>query len=865
MHSAASEQLGIPVGPLRSVPEVNLNEPVEIAMLSDEKSQEASQILQERHIQSRPMARYGRMIQCQEGASTSRLRREPEDEKGALMRFATKYVPIVGAMQTMTWSVFRADLIAGMTVGVMVIPQSMSYASVAGLQLKYGIYAACMPALVYAFFGQSRQLAVGPVAMVSLLVEAGLNGALDEELCPQWYADGGESSGKAQWEVCPDEFASLALLTSAVVGVMQILAMVLKLGFLVSFLGHPVISGFTSAAAIIIGMSQLKDMLGYAVPKSQFIYEMVWNIASKLGETNMMTLSLGVIWLVYLLVNKKVSQKYKKLKMLGPTGPLICCLVGILLLWQVKSLKDEWKVKIVGEVPGGFSPVSVTSWKLRYLPMVLPTALPVCLIGYMESIAIGKNLAAQHGYDIDAGQELLALGLANLVGSMFSCYPVTGSFSRSAVNNATGAKTQLSGLVTGLLMLLVMLFLTPLFYYLPKFVLAAIVISSVIPLVAYGEAVKLFRLKRQDFVLWVVAFVCTLFTGVLAGIAIAVGLSLVIVIYESARPQITILWRIPGTTIYRNVKQESSGAFIPGVFIARIGSSMYFANATFIKDMLLTYVEDLRDVNETEYLVLEMTPVVSIDSTAAHVIEDIVRDFRSRGITIAFAMVGNRVDKTLRKANLKGFIGDNWFFATVHEAVVYCLRHQQAKRQLVDDIDILSDPHAVQLPNPREDMGVNVGNEVGFSNDLHHDVTTIFINLTIDMPMVMSEITYAFREHHISVSRAMVEPLGDTDKAGAKHTYYVRSVHHEGKLLDHEIQVLRKELEQIVRRRVEGVEGAPDLAAPWRRGDPADVADSRIDRLEAANDRMRKQLEGQSAQVQQILALQEAANFKVAV
>mmetsp|Transcript_2527 Transcript_2527/g.7108 ORF Transcript_2527/g.7108 Transcript_2527/m.7108 type:complete len:831 (-) Transcript_2527:236-2728(-) len=808
MHAAAAGQLGsFPTASIRSIPEVNLNEPVEIAVLSAERSEEASRILQERGVQSRPMARYGRMLQCHESLPSAKLRRSPSplDDRHPIFRAAAQLVPILSVIPTLTWSALRADAIAGLTVGVMVIPQSMSYASVAGLELKYGIYAACLPAFVYALFGQSRQLAVGPVAMVSLLVEAGLSGILSEEQCPAWYAEGGgRDLGQHQREVCKDEYASMAILTAAVVGVIQILARVLRLGFLVSFLGHPVTSGFTSGAAIIIGVSQVKYLVGFEVPKSEFIYKVIWGIATKLDQTKPVTLCLGLMWLAYLLLNKKVAQRYKSLKMLGPIGPLVCCLAGILLAWLALPPDPEsaWHVKVVGSVPSGFSPISVLGWRLRYVPTVLPTALSVCLIGYMESIAIGKNLAAQHGYDIDAGQELFALGVANLIGAMFSCYPVAGSFSRSAVNNATGARTQVSGLVTALLMLLTMLFLTPLFYHLPQFVLAAIVISSVIPLVAYGEAAKLYRVKSQDFVLWVVAFIGTLFLGVLMGIAIAVGLSLVIVIYESVRPQIMILWRIPGTTIYRNVKQESSGAFIPGVFIARIGSSMYFANASFIKDMLLAYVDDLSGVEvETEYLVLEMTPVVSIDSTAAHVIQDIVSDFRGRKIQIAFAMVGNRVDKTLSKARLKEFIGENWFFATVHEAVVYCLRHQQAKRRqpISDTADITLD-----LPDPRADRGVLVGNEVGFSNDLRHDTTTIFINLTSDMPMIMSEITAAFRQGHISVSRAMVEPLGDTDRAGAKHTYCVRNVHHEGKLHDWEIQALRKELESIIRKRVEG-------------------------------------------------------------
>eukprot|EP00435_Cladocopium_sp_Y103_P048495 s2024_g14.t1 len=316
---------------------------------------------------------------------------------------------------------------------------------------------------------------------------------------------------------------------------------------------------FTSGAAIIIGLSQLKYMLGIHLNKSQYIYVMFMDCAHKLSHTNWMTLLLGALCLIFLLCAKVASRRYKRLSLLGPLAPLMCCMVGTLLIWLCEPLRDTYQVSYVGKIPNGLFPVSLDAWNFNNFGKVLPTALSCCLIGYMESIAIGKNLAAKHGYELEAGQELLALGLSNVIGSLFSSYPVTGSFSRSAVNNATGAQTQLAGLVTSLVMLCTLKWLTPLFNFLPDFVLAAIVISSVAPLVAYQEAFKLWRIKKYDFFLWVAAFLGTLFLGVLTGIALAVGLSLSIVIYESVRPQITILWRLPGTTIYRNVKQEGCG------------------------------------------------------------------------------------------------------------------------------------------------------------------------------------------------------------------------------------------------------------------------------------------------------------------
>lgn len=716
--------------------------------------------------------------------NTAQVRRPKKGDNSMYARVA-KVMPILTWLPKLNRQTVKADIIAGITVGVMVIPQSMSYGSIAGLPYINGMYSACVPTLVYALFGQSRQLAVGPVAMVSLLVEAGLNGQLGPEC---------DKDGNAQYINCKEEYVALACLTAAVVGFMQIVASILQLGFLVSFLGHPVISGFTSGAAIIIGLSQIKYVLGFDIPKSQYVYDTVINVAIRITDTKGMPLLLGIVWFAYLFTNKKIAAKYPRLKMMGPLGPLISCLLGTLLLYFAPSLREDMHVSYVGSIPSGIFPVSVSAWQIDKIPLVIGTAISSCLIGYMESIAIGKNLAAKHGYEIEAGQEMFALGIANLVGAAFSCYPVTGSFSRSAVNNGTGALSQLSGVVTAFVMLATLMFLTPLFFYLPKFVLAAIVMNSVMPLVAFGEAKHLFFVKKNDFVLWVTAFLGTLFLGVLMGIMVAVGLSLTIVIYESVRPQITILWRIPGTTIYRSMKQESSGSFIPHVFICRIGSSLYFANASFVKDMLMAYVDDLEDVNKTQYLVIEMTPVVSVDSTACHVIKDIVNDFRTRGLQVAFAMVGNRVEKTLRKAGLKSFIGDQWFFPTVEEAVLYCIKHQHAKKMLSMQGTIQdTDGDAIDIST----ISVHPGNEIGFSNDLHATCSMVFINLVKDVPMIMSDLTAVFKRNHITIIRAQIDPL---EEAGAKHIYFIKSIKNGSKLTELETQRVREDLEVVLRK-----------------------------------------------------------------
>lgn len=785
------------------------NSTAEIGSLDPDTMELCKEILQERQKANRLLSSYQRTCNSAGGlGNESKLPRRPEDERSPLVKMAYNYLPVLTWGRVLTCRSVSNDLIAGLTVGVMVIPQSMSYAAIAGLEYIYGMYSAFVPTIVYAMFGQSRQLAVGPVAMVSLLVQSGLEGTLTKEECPAFFQQDGvdEADLVSQADLCPQEYASVAFLCAALVGLFQLVGSALNFGALVNLLGHPVTSGFTSGAAIIIGLSQAKYFLGYDVPKSEFAYKMVYNLAIKIGDTNVMTLVLGLIWFFYLFFNKMFARKFPKFSVLGALGPLISCAAGILLIWGVEALREDFHVKYIGEIPGGLPAISIQKWNLSKVGAILPTALTATLIGFMESIAIGKNLATKHKYNLEAGQEMFALGMANFLGACFSCYPVTGSFSRSAVANATGASSQLAGFVTGVVMLCTLLFLTPLFYYLPKFVLAAVVINSIIPLIAVEEAFKLYSMKKLDFLLWVVAFLGTLFLGVLWGIAVAVLLSLLIVIFESVRPQITVLWRIPGTSIYRSMKQESSGAFIPNMLIIRIGSSMYFANASYVKDTLIQYVADLSEVNPVEYIILEMTAVVSIDSTAVHIIEDTYHDFRQRGMQLAFAMVGNRVDKTMKKARMKQHIGEDWFFPTVNDAVMHCLRHQHMNKR--KDLPNLEGDRSLSDLD-LADIEVLQGTEVGVSNDHDKDCTVIFISLSKDIPMIMSEITALFKKSSVTIKKAEVELLPED---GAKHTYYVQSARTSRQLVEYEIERIREELTRVL----EGMSGGPPSADPTR-------------------------------------------------
>jgi len=645
----------------------------------------------------------------------------------AAKRLLFESVPALTWLPKMTRDTLKSDVIAGCTVGVMLIPQSMSYASIAGLEYKYGLYTSVVPLITYALLGTSRQLGVGPVALVSLLVEVGLKGALTEEECPEYYAQKNDTSlaSEADWqlqsELCPDEYAQLAFLTSFLMGLFQIGAGFLRLGFLVSFLAHPVISGFTSAAAIIIGLSQLQYFMGFKIPKSQYIYEVLIHLFDRIHKTQWEHLLLGLSWWFMLWASRKLAIKYKRrLGWLKPSAPLITCILAVVVGGNSEIFNgcgfercfDDANVSYipyVGEIPPGLPKGSLHLLDLSRLGDILSAAISCAVIGYMESIAIAKSLAAKHKYEVDAGQELTALGVANLFGSFTSAYPVTGSFSRSAVNNQVGAQTQFSGLLTGLLLLATLLVLTPVFAWLPKYALAAIVISSVTNLVDYNEALHLWKVKKQDCLLWAVAFLGTLFLGVQNGLLLAVGASLGLVIVESVRPQMLVLWRLPGTPIWRNIKQESHGQFVPGVMVVRVGASMYFANVAFIRDYISKMVVEFSEAADTSgaesgaggaagadpsgvvvsadagkwvppepirYIVMEMTAVASIDSTALHMLEDMHRDLKTSGIRLAFSTVGNRVEDTLSRSGLIEKMGAHWIFPSVHVAVQHCIRHR---------------------------------------------------------------------------------------------------------------------------------------------------------------------------------------------
>lgn len=536
----------------------------------------------------------------------------------------------------------------------MLIPQGMAYAMIAGLPPIYGLYASTLPLLIYAILGTSRQLAVGPVAMVSLLTATGI-GAL------------AESSTQT--------YIMLAITLAFFVGAVQFLIGALRLGFLVSFLSHPVISGFTSAAALIIGFSQLKHLLGIEIGRSHHVHEIILQAIEKFNEVNLVTLAIGVGGIGLILLVKRINRAIP--------AQLLAVIFGILVVFLFGL--TEYGVKIVGDVPGGLPSFSTPSFDPAQMRALLPIALAIALVSFMESIAVAKAIQAKHGdYKVEANQELIALGLANIGGSFLQSYPVTGGFSRTAVNDQAGAKTGMASIISAALIILTLLFLTDLFYYLPNAILASVIMVAVFGLIDIKEAVHLWRTDRSDFFMLLVTFLATLTLGIELGIGLGVLLSLGIIVLQTSRPHIAALGRVPDTELYRNQERFSEVLVDPKLLIVRFDAQLFFGNVDYFKDKIEELIRSKG--SSLEAVIINAESINNVDSTGIHALEQLIKTFQSSKLKLYFCGVKGPVRDAFQKTGLVQKLGAEHFFLSIHDAVKYhhgetdtddSIRHQE--------------------------------------------------------------------------------------------------------------------------------------------------------------------------------------------
>ena len=533
----------------------------------------------------------------------------------------------------------RQDLIAGLTVTFVLVPQAMAYALLAGVPPVYGLYAGLVPLLVYTFFASTPHIAVGPTALASLLTLNGLS-------------DLAEPGGT--------EFIELALQLAALTGLLQFLFGLLRLGGLVSLLSRPVLSGFVSAAAVLIVASQLRSLFGLDMPRTGYLHETLFEFFRHLDSLHWPTVLMGFGSLAILVAGKRFFPRIPYL--------LIWILAATLLTWLLRL--DRAGIAVVGTVPAGLPPFTFSALAGGDWIRLLPVAAVLALISFVETLSIGNTFATRHGYyRVRPNRELFALGLSKLAGSLVSAIPTSASFGRSAVLEEGGGRTGLANFISFLLLVLVLLFLTPLFYYLPVAMLAAVIVFSVGKLFDLAEMRRLYRLAPRELAVLLVTFFFTLFAGLQYGIAGGVVLSLTFVFLRAARPHLAELGRIEGTNAFRNVGRFAGAQVDPKLLILRFDAELYFGNAEYFSERIMEMVEERSP--SPEAVILDGHTINDVDTTGLYALEQLHDTLRSRRIHLYLTGMIGPVRDVLFRSGLMQEMGVESHFLSIQDAIRY--------------------------------------------------------------------------------------------------------------------------------------------------------------------------------------------------
>ncbi len=540
-------------------------------------------------------------------------------------------LPIAKWLSRYTWNQLTSDAIAALIVAIMLIPQSLAYALLAGMPPELGLYASILPLIAYAVFGTSSTLSIGPVAIASLMTAAAL-----ADVVEQGTAD----------------YIAAGVTLAALSGLLLLLAGIFRLGILANFLSHSVVSAFITASAIIIALSQLRHLIGIEMHGDNLI-ELISSLLAGISEFNQYTaaIGLGVLGLLVLLratgesVLVKLGLGKQSANILLKTAPVFAVLFTILLVsWLQLESRD---VAIVGEVPAGLPGISLPGFSLDLArELLLPAAL-ISLIGYVESISVGRTLGGRRRERVNNDQELIGLGAANLASSVSGAFPVTGGFSRSVVNFDAGAVTQMAGILAAVLIALVSLFLTPLLYHLPNATLAATIIVAVVSLIDFSVVKKTWRFSRSDWSAVVITLVMTLLAGVEAGVSCGVLLSLGLHLLRTAKPHIAEVGLVEGSEHFRNVRRFKV-ATVPEILTLRIDESLFFANVTVLEELVYKHVFEN---DQIAHVILMCTAVNELDYSALETLEELNQRLLEDGITLHLSEVKGPVQDRLQRSN----------------------------------------------------------------------------------------------------------------------------------------------------------------------------------------------------------------------
>ena len=546
-----------------------------------------------------------------------------------------RLLPILDWLPSYGRKELAGDVPAGLTVGVMLIPQGMAYALIAGLPVVYGLYAALVPQVIYALMGTSRPLAVGPVAMDSLLVASGLAGLA---------------------VVGSERYIELALLLALMMGLIQLTLGAFRLGFLSDFLSRPVISGFTSAAALIIGFNQLGNLLGLPLLRSAQLHHLLGSAVEHLHEAHLPTLGLSVLSIGLLLALNRLAPRIP--------GTLVVVVLG-----AASVALGLVTTGTIGTVPSGLPDFHIPAVQSADVRALLPVAATLALVAFMEAFSVAKFIAQKtRDHQVDADQELRALGVANAIGSLFGAYPTSGGFSRTAVNHRSGARTGVSALIAATIVALTLLFLTDLFHYLPKASLGAIIAVAVVSLFDLAYFRTLWRTHQDEALLMLATFLITAFGGMVMGIAAGVALSLILTLYRTSRPHTAELGAIGG--VYRNLNRFPKATKAPGQLIIRYDGPLNYASQSHFRDHLLRRL-DIRE-NEGDPIrrvVLSAKSIPHLDASACAMLGNLLDDFQSRGIAFHWSGTIGPVRDVLQRSGLMDRIGRDHFHSELSHAM----------------------------------------------------------------------------------------------------------------------------------------------------------------------------------------------------
>lgn len=559
-----------------------------------------------------------------------------------------RWIPAIQWLKTYNRKDFNSDIVAGLVVSIMMVPQSLAYALLAGLPPEMGLYASILPILAYALLGSSRALSVGPAALIAIMTAS---------FSSQFATPG------------TPEYNTIAILLALISGALLILLGVLRLGFLANLLSHPVISGFVTGSAIIIAMSQVKHFLGVSASGNS-LFEILVSLYESIHQVNYYSLAIGFSSLFALFWLKKhfkgtlikVGMSDYLAGLVSKAGPVFVILFATLTVTTFALTQEG--VLVVGEIPSGLPALMMPEWSVELVRDLLPAAAILGIVGFIESVSIGQAFATRERQKINTNNEFIGLGSANVIAGISGGFSVTGSFSRSAINFEAGAKSQLSGVLAAFIILISLYFFTEIFYFMPNAVLAATIIIAVTSLVDFKAIFFVCRYSMQDGIAMIGTIITVLIYGVDTGIIVGVSLSILLFLWHTSNPHIAIVGQIPGTEHYRNIERHQAEVH-PEILTLRVDENLFFANCRTLEEKISQLIVEKKEVKD---VILMFTAVNMVDVSALESLESISDSLDSIGVKLHLSEVKGPVMDKLKKSDFLNHITGN-IYLSQHKAI----------------------------------------------------------------------------------------------------------------------------------------------------------------------------------------------------